>query len=93
MSNKLFYQFYATFLLLTSSLNINKVTLIIYLEKKVNLWLQTVLATTFSDFISLSKLQSYLQKVDKKQRYNWMLHEVTSFLSTKLIYKVSTLIS
>ena len=70
MSNKLFYQFYATFLLLTSLLDINEMTLIIYLEKKVNPQLQAVLAITLSDFISLSKLQSYLQKVDKKQRYN-----------------------
>ena len=93
MSNELFYQFYATFLLLTLLLNINKMTLIIYLEKKVNPQLQVVLAMTFSDFISLSELQSYLQKVDEKQRYNWTLHEITSFLSTKPIYKVSILIS
>ena len=70
MSNELFYQFYATFLLFTLSLNLNEVTLIIYLEKKVNSQLQIVLVTTFSNFISLSELQSYLQKVDKKQRYN-----------------------
>ena len=41
-------------------------TLITYLEKKVNPQLQVVLAITFSDFISLSELQSYLQKVDEK---------------------------
>ena len=69
ISNELFYQFYATFFLFISSLNINKMTLIIYLEKKVNSQLQTVLVTTFSDFINLFELQSYLQKVDEKQRY------------------------
>ena len=36
MNNKLFYQFYATFLLLNLSLDINETTLIVYLEKKVN---------------------------------------------------------
>ena len=93
MSNELFHQFYATFLLLTLSLNLNEVTLIIYLEKKVNPWLQAVLAMTSFDFISLSELQSYLQKVDEKQRYNWTLHGVTSLPATKPIYKASTLTS
>ena len=45
------------------------------------------------DFISLLQLQSYLQKIDTKQRYNWTLHEVTSLFSVKLIYKAFTLIS
>ena len=90
MSNEPFHQFYATFFLLTSLLDINEKTLITYLEKKVNSQLQAVLAMTSSDFSSLSELQSYLQKVDKKQRYNWTLHGVTSLPAAKLIYKAST---
>ena len=80
-------------MLLTSSLEINETTLITYLKEKVNPWLQAVLATTSSDFTSLSELQSYLQKVDEKQRYNWTLHGATSLPSVKLIYKAFTLTS
>ena len=70
MNDKSFHQFYVIFLFLTLLLDINKTTLIIYLEKKVNPQLQIVLVTILLDFISLIKLQRYLQKIDKKQRYN-----------------------
>ena len=60
MNNEPFYQFYATFFLLTLLLDINEITLLIYLEKKVNSQLQTVLVTTSLDFISLLELQSCL---------------------------------